>query len=68
MKSNETCFNTLGVVFINFTAEAVSKLRPQRKNIIPSSDATKELKDMEPLFLLLLRRFHVPAEMHVHNY
>jgi len=35
-------------------AEDVSKLRPQRKNIIPSSDATKELKDMEPLFLLFL--------------
>jgi len=25
--------------------------------------ATKELKDMEPLFLLLLRRFHVPAHL-----
>jgi len=24
-------------------------------------EATQELEDMEPLFLLLLRRFHVPA-------
>jgi len=45
--------------------EAVSKFKPPSKNNIPSSDATKEQKDMEPLFLLLLRRFHVPAEMSV---
>ena len=41
--------------------EAVSKFKLQSKNNIPPSDATKEQKDMEPLFLLLLRRFHVPA-------
>ncbi|HCB61529.1 MAG TPA: hypothetical protein DEP77_06285 [Bacteroidales bacterium] len=45
--------------------EAVSKFILQSKNNIPPSDATKELKDMEPLFLLLLRRFHVPAEQHL---
>jgi len=49
----------------NKTKEAVSKFKLQSKNNIPSSDATKEQKDMEPLFLLLLRRFHVPAVMSV---
>jgi len=51
--------------------EAVSKFKLQSKNNIPPSDATKELKDMELrqradklLFLLLLRRFHVPAQKH----
>ena len=36
-------------------------MRFQSKNNIPPSDATKEREDMEPLFLLFLRRFHVPA-------
>lgn len=40
---------------------AVLKFKLQRENNNPPSDATKELMDMEPLFSLLLRRFHVPA-------
>ena len=42
--------------------KSLSKNDVEGKNNIPPSDATKELKDMEPLFLLLLRRFHVPAK------
>jgi len=56
-----------GIVFFISTSEAVSKFKFQSEDNIPSSDATQELKDMEPLFLLLLRRFHVPASMSFFN-
>jgi len=37
------------------------KKNPSTKTTFHRSQATKTLKDMEPLFLPLLRRFHVPA-------